>query len=1035
MSNEKFISLDNLRQYDEFLDEELNKIKDTVDKEFTFNVKYAESDEIGGAAIKAVNDETGENIAKHFSDVESAIAINKTTLGYQRKNLLPYPSYTKWIGSRTFTWDSEGYMTSADANTTEDNRLWKHGNANRSIYLEAGTYTYSVHVKTAPTTGHNFVYIVDESDTPIVQISSVVNGERTFTLTESKTLYLIEKVNNGSVAFMIRSADITDDTYEPYVDDVDTRITENKSNITINKTTLGYQKKNLLNNANVTKTAGGVTFTVNSDKSVSLSGTSTSQVFLYFDFDEQLINNQKVILSGCPSGGNSNTYALAVRYYNESGAERYAFDTGSEITVTPADMMQIILVIRAGVNTDGLTFYPMLRYADVIDDTYEPYVDDVDTRITDNKNDIAINKTTLGYQKKNLLKNNASTRAVNGITFTVNNDKSVTLNGTATAQADFFLRGTWDGSDLILPKGNYIASIGVEQDDSFTGCALNIVNGTNVFASQTSVYPSQVLKNVSITGVYIAVNSGRTFNNYTLYPMIRSIDVADDTYEPYIDDIDTRIIENKSDIKINETTLGYTKKNLLKPLHPAGTTGGWGGKTYKFNSDGSFTVNGTATGELAFCFSKVYLTKGTYILSSTAGFDLQLFLDGNYVSGAYVNNDTELVIATDGTYEFKWWHGSGTSISTTIYPMLRYPDVIDSTFEPYVESVNERLQNFVKSGSEAKAGLVPAPSTTAGTTKYLREDGTWQVPPNTNTVGKTIDGNYKTSFRTQTKGNSTAGDYLSNIRNDTASVSGSPQFGSGLAFGRADTHGYLYTSYSDAEAYIGGGNADNLKWVSKISLDGHTHNYLPLSGGTMNKDAIIKMPITHDGRYSEFTGGSIKNVVSTGGWAMGIGYYQVDGSTLMADIGVYGSGNTLNYYYMGPAFDNPLFTLDNSGNANFKGSVSATSFNGYTLGSMSTKNNLSTKIYSSTNSSGITTITIDNLFNKYSMIFINAISDSGGVHTYLIPLQILKSKVNLGYSDSSNFNVQYIDDSSFRIFEYMVSGAEKYTTVEVYAIY
>lgn len=39
--------------------------------------------------------------------------------------------------------------------------------------------------------------------------------------------------------------------------------------------------------------------------------------------------------------------------------------------------------------------------------------------------------------------------------------------------------------------------------------------------------------------------------------------------------------------------------------------------------------------------------------------------------------------------------------------------------------------NFVKSGSGAKSGLVPAPSTTAGTTKYLREDGSWQVPPNT----------------------------------------------------------------------------------------------------------------------------------------------------------------------------------------------------------------------------------------------------------------------------------------------------------------
>ena len=47
---------------------------------------------------------------------------------------------------------------------------------------------------------------------------------------------------------------------------------------------------------------------------------------------------------------------------------------------------------------------------------------------------------------------------------------------------------------------------------------------------------------------------------------------------------------------------------------------------------------------------------------------------------------------------------------------------------------NTTYSNFVKSGSGAKAGLVPAPSTTAGTTKYLREDGTWQVPPDTNTT-------------------------------------------------------------------------------------------------------------------------------------------------------------------------------------------------------------------------------------------------------------------------------------------------------------
>ena len=44
------------------------------------------------------------------------------------------------------------------------------------------------------------------------------------------------------------------------------------------------------------------------------------------------------------------------------------------------------------------------------------------------------------------------------------------------------------------------------------------------------------------------------------------------------------------------------------------------------------------------------------------------------------------------------------------------------------------MEAFVKSGSTAAAGLVPKPSTTAGTTKYLREDATWVAPPNTNTT-------------------------------------------------------------------------------------------------------------------------------------------------------------------------------------------------------------------------------------------------------------------------------------------------------------
>jgi hypothetical protein len=51
---------------------------------------------------------------------------------------------------------------------------------------------------------------------------------------------------------------------------------------------------------------------------------------------------------------------------------------------------------------------------------------------------------------------------------------------------------------------------------------------------------------------------------------------------------------------------------------------------------------------------------------------------------------------------------------------------------------NTTYSTFTKSGTNAASGLVPTPSTTAGTTKYLREDCTWAVPPDTkNTAGST----------------------------------------------------------------------------------------------------------------------------------------------------------------------------------------------------------------------------------------------------------------------------------------------------------
>lgn len=52
----------------------------------------------------------------------------------------------------------------------------------------------------------------------------------------------------------------------------------------------------------------------------------------------------------------------------------------------------------------------------------------------------------------------------------------------------------------------------------------------------------------------------------------------------------------------------------------------------------------------------------------------------------------------------------------------------NSTVKLTTQDTNTTYVNFVKSGSTAAAGLVPKPPTTAGSTKYLCENGTWAVP-------------------------------------------------------------------------------------------------------------------------------------------------------------------------------------------------------------------------------------------------------------------------------------------------------------------
>lgn len=153
----------------------------------------------------------------------------------------------------------------------------------------------------------------------------------------------------------------------------------------------------------------------------------------------------------------------------------------------------------------------------------------------------------------------------------------------------------------------------------------------------------------------------------------------------------------------------------------------------------------------------------------------------------------------------------------------------DLTNKPFIPSVGNGLVVINQNGiSKGEFHL-----NSSGSTTIDLSDSFLEYPM----YSKIIDGNYATKFRTETKGDTSHGGYISTIRNNTANVANSPQFGSGIAFGLDDTHGYLYLNYSSAEAYLGGGNQDKLNWIKRIAFtDSTVANATKVNNHTVNAD-------------------------------------------------------------------------------------------------------------------------------------------------------------------------------------------------------
>lgn len=165
--------------------------------------------------------------------------------------------------------------------------------------------------------------------------------------------------------------------------------------------------------------------------------------------------------------------------------------------------------------------------------------------------DVELKKVNDALEKKqdiethyNWLQNGCQSATRYGVTSTINTDKSITLNGTCDGTTIDLLYyhnmrtgatsalNQYDNYQL-LPPGDYIIGGEINEKISYQICTSStkdkVESTQNLAAGGSFTIP----EGTPYVWVRFRLKNGASFDNETVYPMIRRADEEDDTYQPY----------------------------------------------------------------------------------------------------------------------------------------------------------------------------------------------------------------------------------------------------------------------------------------------------------------------------------------------------------------------------------------------------------------------------------------------------------------------------------------------------------------------
>jgi hypothetical protein len=343
---------------------------------------------------------------------------------------------------------------------------------------------------------------------------------------------IAKSYSSGTITLSHATSGVTAGTYDSVTVDAKGHVTagtnyqQEEINYAINTGV-----KNILKITERYKEHQGVTFTVNADESVSISGGTTgTNSFIRLtgsqpstDYTDQVPIPKGKYKISCPKAVSTDTFILVIGYRESSSDTRHTLQANSgndftnefEIT-TDTGRFDVTLLSYSTDTSYTATVYPMVRSAEITDNTFESYA-------LPNPELTASEIELVDNGAKNKFSGTYTSQTRSGIAFTVNADGTITANRVSSSNSAANMPST----SFTLKAGTYVFSCSPnpQRDVTYDSYVYNIDASATIARDNPNDPPGNVFTITQDTTVRVNVRvaSGYAASNLIFSPMICSL--------------------------------------------------------------------------------------------------------------------------------------------------------------------------------------------------------------------------------------------------------------------------------------------------------------------------------------------------------------------------------------------------------------------------------------------------------------------------------------------------------------------------------